>query len=112
VNAPKWRLAAGVLVLVGLIAFGVVLIPLYYRNYEFQGYVSAAAENAANRNKSDDVLREWLVEKADALQLPVKPGDVRIKRSAGSMRIDVRYVVRVDLPGYTVNLHFYPGAGN
>jgi hypothetical protein len=28
------------------------------------------------------------------------------------MRIDVRYQVRVDLPGYTVNLHFYPGAGS
>lgn len=111
-NAPKWRLAAGVLVLVGLITFGVVLIPLYYRNYEFQGYVSAAAEGAANRNKSDDVLREWLVEKADGLKLPVKPGDVQIKRSADSMRIDVRYAVRVDFPGYTVNLHFYPGAGN
>ena len=111
-NAPKWRLALGVLVLVALMAFGVVLIPLYYRNYEFQGYVTAAAENTANRNKSDDVLREWLLEKADTLKLPVKAGDVQIKRSPDSMRIDVRYVVRVDFPGYTVNLHFYPGAGN
>ena len=27
------------------------------------------------------------------------------------LRIDVRYVVRVDLPVYTVDLHFHPGAG-
>ena len=27
-------------------------------------------------------------------------------------RIDVRYVARVDLPLYTVDLHFYPGAGS
>jgi hypothetical protein len=24
----------------------------------------------------------------------------------------VRYFVRVSLPGYTVDLHFYPGAGS
>jgi hypothetical protein len=28
------------------------------------------------------------------------------------VRIDVRYFVRVTLPGYTVDLHFYPGAGS
>jgi len=28
------------------------------------------------------------------------------------MRIDVRYFVRVNLPAYTVDLHFYPGAGS
>jgi hypothetical protein len=27
-------------------------------------------------------------------------------------RIDVRYNARVDLPLYTVDLHFYPGAGS
>ena len=110
-TTPKWRLAAGVLILVGLAAFGVELIPLYYRNYQFQGYVSAAAQRVQNQTKSDDVLREWLVDKADSLKLPVKAGDVHIERSADGLRIDVRYAVRVDLPGYTVNLHFNPGAG-
>jgi hypothetical protein len=104
--------AAGVLILVALVAFGVELIPLYYRNYQFQGYVSAAAHRVENQTKSDDVLRDWLLDKADSLKLPVKAGDVHIQRSADRMRIDVRYAVRVDLPGYTVNLHFDPGAGN
>jgi hypothetical protein len=112
VTAPKWRLAAGALVLVALTGFGVELVPLYYRNYQFQRYVSAAAERPENQAKSDDVLREWLLDKADVLKLPVKPGDVHIQRSADSLRIDVRYAVRVDLPGYTVSLHFSPGARN
>jgi hypothetical protein len=111
VSAPKWRLAVGVLILAALVAFAVELIPLYYRNYQFQGYVSAAAQRVENQTKSDDALREWLLDKADSLKLPVKAGDVHIQRSGDSMRIDVRYAVRVDLPGYTVNLHFYPGAG-
>lgn len=111
-TAPRWRLAAGVLILVALAAFGVELLPLYYRNYQFQRFVSAAAQRVENQTKSDDVLREWLVEKADSLNLPVKAGDVHIRRSADKLRIDVRYAVRVDFPGYTVNLHFYPAAGN
>jgi hypothetical protein len=112
VTTPKWRLAVGVLVLVALAGFGVELIPLYYRNYQFQRYVSLAAQRVQNQTKSDDALREWLLDKADSLQLPVKAGDVHIQRSADGLRIDVRYAVRVDLPGYTVSLHFDPGAGN
>jgi len=111
VNTPKWRIAAGVLVLAALAAFGVVLTPLYYHNYLFQHFVSEAAQRVENKTKSDELLREWIVDKASALDLPVKAADVHIKRSDAGLRIDVIYAVRVDLPGYTVKLHFYPGAG-
>jgi hypothetical protein len=56
------------------------------------------------------VLREWLVEKASALELPVKADEVHIQRSPDGLRIGVRYVVRVNFPGYTVDLHFHPSA--
>ena len=53
------------------------------------------------------------MDKARQLNLPVTEDNVHITRSAGrTLQIDVRYAVRVDLPGYTVNLHFYPGAGS
>jgi hypothetical protein len=111
VNASKWRIAAGVLVLAALLLFGAALIPLYYHNYQLQGFVSEAAQRVENQTKSDQLLREWIVDKAASLDLPVKADDVQIKRSTERLRIDVRYAVRVDFPGYTVNLHFYPGAG-
>jgi hypothetical protein len=37
---------------------------------------------------------------------------VHIDRTPDELRIAVRYFVRVSLPGYTVDLHFYPGAGS
>ena len=110
-SVPKWRLAAGVVVLLLLIFFGVRLIPLYYDNYQLQRFVSATTQRVENKTKSDDLLRTWIVDKAAALDLPVKANDVHIERSEQGLRIDIRYAVRVDLPGYTVNLHFYPGAG-
>jgi len=103
-------MAAGVLVLAVLLLFGVELIPLYYHAFQFQRFVSTATQRVENHTKSDDLLREWVVDKAASLDLPVKADDVHIKRSPEGMQIEVRYAVRVDLPGYTVNLHFFPGA--
>jgi hypothetical protein len=103
-------MAAGVLVLAVLALFGVALLPVYYRSFQFQRFVSAAAHRVENQTKSDDLVREAVLDKAASLDLPVKAADVQIKRSPERMQIEVRYAVRVDFPGYTVNLHFYPGA--
>jgi uncharacterized protein DUF4845 len=111
VTTPKWRLAAGGVVLCLLGFFGLRLTPLYYHNYQLQQFVEDATQRVQNQTKSDDLLRTWVVEKAASLDLPVRADDVHIIRSGDGMRIEVRYAVRVDLPGYTVNLHFYPGAG-
>ena len=53
-----------------------------------------------------------MLDKAHELDLPVKADNVKILRLHDGMRIDVRYFVRVNFPGYTVDLHFYPGAGS
>lgn len=108
---PRWRIAAGLAVLGVLVYFAVLLAPIYVRNYELQQYVSEITRRVENAQKSDDLLRTWVVEKAAGLELPVKAGNVHIKRSPAGLRIDVRYVVRAGLPVYTVDLHFRPGAG-
>lgn len=84
--------------------------PIYVHNMELQNYV---ADLAARRpSQADEILRARVLERARALELPVLPGDVSIERSSDRVRIEVRYVVRVNAPGYTVDLHFYPGAGS
>src|SRR5437763_16364507 len=103
-------MAAGVLVLAALALFGMELIPVYYHSYQLQRFVSGATQRVENQTKSDDLLREWVIDKAASLDLPVKAEDVHIERSPEGLQIEVRYAVRLDLPGYTVNLHFYPGA--
>jgi len=103
-------MAAGVLVLAALALFAAELLPVYYRSFQFQRYVSNTAQRVENQTKSDDLLREWVVDKAASLDLPVKASDVHIRRSNDRMQIEVRYAVRVDFPGYTVNLHFFPGS--
>ena len=111
-HVPRWRIAAAAVVLAALVAFTAMFAPIYLRNLELQNFVSGVAQGVENRTNSDDVLRTWVLDKAHALDLPVKEDNVQVIHSREGVRIDVRYFVRVTLPGYTVDLHFYPGAGS
>ena len=111
-RVPRWRMAAAAVVLAALLAFTAMFAPIYFRNLELQNFVSEVAQRVENRTNSDDVLRTWVLDKAHELDLPVKQDNVQVIRSRDGVRIDVRYFVRVTLPGYTVDLHFYPGAGS
>ena len=111
-RVPRWRIASAAIVLAALLAFTAMFAPIYYRNLELQNFVSGVAQRVENQTNSDDVLRTWVLDKAHELDLPIKEDNVHIIRPRGGVRIDVRYFVRVSLPGYTVDLHFYPGAGS
>jgi hypothetical protein len=112
VSASRWRIAAALAVLLALLGFGVVFTPIYVDNLHLQSYVSELTHNASTSQQSDDALRAAVVARANQLDLPVKADNVHVQHSPEGIRIDVRYFVRVSLPGYTVDLHFYPGAGS
>jgi hypothetical protein len=109
---PRWRIAAAVAVLAALLGFGVMFAPIYAGNLKLQTYVAEITHQVDSRKQPDAVLRQNVLNKARELDLPVKADNVQIIRSPEALRIDVRYFVRVSFPGYTVDLHFYPGAGS
>ena len=111
-RVPRWRIVAAAAVLAALAAFAAMFAPIYFRNLELQNFVSEAAQRVESKTNSDEVLRTSVLDKAHELGLPVREDNVHIIRSREGVRIDVRYFVRVTLPGYTVDLHFYPGAGS
>jgi uncharacterized protein involved in exopolysaccharide biosynthesis len=109
---PRWRIAAAVAVLAALLGFGALFTPIYVHNLKLQTYVAEMTRRVETRNQPDEALRQNVLDKARELDLPVKADNVHIIRSPEGLRIDVRYFVRVTIPGYTVDLHFYPGAGS
>jgi hypothetical protein len=109
---PRWRIAAAVAVLAALLGFGAMFAPIYAGNLKLQSYVAEITHRVNSQNEPDETLRQNVLNKARELDLPVKADNVHIIRSSEGLRIDVRYFVRVTLPGYTVDLHFYPGAGS
>ena len=111
-GVPLWRVAAAIVVLAVLVLLIAMFAPIYLHNMELQNFVTEIAARPDTPAKSDDLLRTWVLDKAHDLQLPVRNENVKIVHAPEGVRIDVRYFVRVDLPGYTVDLHFYPGAGS
>jgi hypothetical protein len=57
------------------------------------------------------VLQVRVVDRAARLGLAIRPEQVRLQRSGEGLRIEVRYAVPIDLPFYTVDLHFRASAG-
>lgn len=109
---PRWRILAAIAVLLALVGFGAVFAPIYVDNLKLQGFVADLTRREDTARQTDDRLRQIVVDKATELRLPVKADNVHIQRRPEGLRIDVRYFVRVNLPLYTVDLHFYPGAGS
>jgi hypothetical protein len=111
-STSRWRLAAGTVVILILALLSARLVPIYVHSLELQQFVEKTTHRPEAPTSSDAVLRAWVLDKAAELELPVRANNVLIQRTAQSLHIEVRYDVRVDLPLYTVNLHFYPGAGS
>ncbi len=105
------RLIAGAAVLLILIALGVVLIPPYATNWELQSYVNALVEDSSTSQRPPEVVRTAVLNKAAALGLPVSSDDIHVDISEGAVKIEVLYRVEVNLAGYSIDLHFRPGAG-
>lgn len=111
-TVSRWRIAAAIGVLAALLGFGALFAPIYIDNLRLQSYVSELTRAESTSRLSDDGIRALVVAKAHALDLPVKADNVHIEHRPEGIRVAVRYIVRVTLPGYTVDLHFYPGAGS
>jgi hypothetical protein len=107
-SVARLRMIAGFAILAGLVLFGVLLIPVYWRNYQFQQSLDTIA--LKSRQLPDDEVRSAVIESAARLNLPVKSGQVRLRRSDRGVEIEVRYAVPVDMSIYTVDLHFKPRA--
>ena len=105
---PTLRQWLAVLLLGVFIYITASLAPYFIANLRLQRFVEEITRSAP---ASTGQLRVQVVERARQLGLPVEANDVQVESLPTSARITVRYLVKVDLPGYTVKLHFAPSAG-
>ena len=106
------RIIAGIAVLLILVTIGAFLAPPYIQNWKLQRYVNELIDDPVTATLSPEVTRAKVVSRAASLGLPVQSNDVQVMQSNNAIRIDVLYLVRVDVAGYTVDLHFRPAAGS
>jgi hypothetical protein len=113
------------------IAFAIV--PVYLKSYQFEKAVRREAVLAAVNLTSADAIQQDLHKKAEALGLPVEPGEIQVKsvvrqapadalnvlvdstaepNKTAIVSIEVRYAVPLRFPGYTMELNFHVHADN
>jgi hypothetical protein len=102
---PAWRIGAGVAVLGAFSWFAVLLVPVYLRNLQLQDFLR---ETPA---ASDEMLQQAILNKSHSLGLDITPDHLQIRRPPGGGPTSVRYVIRVTIPLYSVDLHFSSNVG-
>lgn len=94
----------GVILALALLAVGIFLavkiIPVRIAAYEFQDFIQGECRYAAVR-KSDDVVKQRILQKAKELDIPLKAKHLILQRRGGEMVITASYEKPIDLKVYT-----------
>jgi len=104
-------LLAGIAVLVLLVVVGGFLVSPYLANWRLQTYINDLADDPSVAKRPFGAIRSDVLNQAAALGLPLQSEDVQVVATQSGVKIDVLYIVHVDVLGYTIDLHFRPAAG-
>lgn len=102
----------GLGVLVAAIYLGWNLIPPYFNDYKLEGAIADEARINTYSVKTEEAMRETVVEKAKAFDIHLTTDNVTVTRGSGTVAIDVNYVVHLDLPVHPVDLTFHTSSTN
>jgi len=103
---PLWRLIAGIGVLAAFATVIGFLTPVYVDDLRLHSYVVSLEKAPDPGPASDETVRAEVLTRARELDLPVKPNDIQFAHANGKLKIEMKYVVDVNLVLYPVDLHF------
>jgi len=112
----SFKAVLGFVVIAAVIYGSWLVIPPYFANYQFQDDIKNTALHDMYGTKTEEDIRQGVFKRAKALEIPLTEEQIKVKRignsGSGSLLIDVDYTVRVDMPGYPLDLHFHPSSEN
>lgn len=107
----------GFLVIVYLAYAGFQILPPEMNNYSFQDDLrNLAMLGGSNPHTTDQELLDQVIKRAQEHQITLTPENVTVQRigspGAPAVYVAAEYNVPVNLPGYSLTLHFNPSSGN
>jgi hypothetical protein len=113
-EAQRGKITAGAafwtLVLVAVVYLGIKIVPIYVNNFQFADAVQNEARLALVNRKTSEQIRDTIFTKAQELALPLARDQIRVEVELRTVRIYCEYDAEVELPGYTLRLHFNPSS--
>jgi hypothetical protein len=88
------------------------IIPVYVNNYQLQDYIQNQTPFWLTQHVAADTIRKSVLGKAQELDLPLTAEQVDVEASGTRVRVNIDYIVPVDLKVYTLRLHFTPSSEN
>ncbi len=108
----RWGTIFVLAILSTLAYVGIKTLPPYVQNYRLGDYIRDLAIRGTVYRFSAEAIRSDVVTYARRLDLPVTADNVKVTATPSRVRIELDYVVPVDLMIYTWALHFTPAAEN
>jgi hypothetical protein len=110
------KVFVGLFLIGSALYMGVMLIPPFWGNYEFQDAIRTEATMQTYTTKPEADIRDSMYKKAQEYGIPVEKEQIKVMRTgsqgSGSITITVPYTVHVDVPGYPFDLHFNASTSN
>lgn len=104
------KMLFGFLVLGVFVYLGVAILPVYYANYQFTDAVRTEAVADTYTTKSEAAIQDTLYRRAIDLGVPIEKEQLKVHRTGnlgnGSLTVEAPYTVRVNLPGYPLEIKF------
>jgi len=111
-----FKLVLGILVIGAFVYIGAAILPIYYANYEFSEAVKTEATMQTYTTKTEAAIQDTLYRKAADLGIPIEKDHLRAHRTGnqgnGSLNVEAPYTVRVNFPGYPLELNFDASTSN
>jgi cell division protein FtsL len=100
------------MILVAFIYAAVMVLPVLVNEYQFQDSLQTIARYASINRKSNEQVKQEVLQEAQKEDLPVQVEDIKVDGAGGNVHINVDYSVTVDLKLYQWTLNFHPAANN
>lgn len=111
-GASRFKTVLALAFLAAVVYCGIKIIPVYVNAYELDDYISTQTPYWLTQRVSTDSVRNSILAKAQELNLPISPDQIKINASGARVAVSLDYTVPVNLIVYTIQLHFAPSAEN
>jgi hypothetical protein len=91
-----------------IIYCGVTIGTPFWKHHQFQDAMGQEVRFAANR--TDVVVKRRLRAQADALDLPERAQNIRVRRANGSIFVFTESYAPIEFPGFVREVYFAPAA--
>lgn len=85
---------------------GFKIIPVKVASMQLEDYMDDLALDPRAARQNDEFFIKQILGRADDLRLPVKKEDVKVKKTAKALVMDVKYTVVVDLVVFDYPMNF------